>query len=143
MKAEFEVIYEGGTPKMVVPSLALMDQCLAWEGKKGKLTLEVYGKKKTNPMNRYFYGVFVEHVKKCMYEQGDARTTEEVIWDLKNRFFHYYKEVNGKRRKYPRSFKNSEWGTVEFQDELNKCRNWFISFYGYTIPLPNEADYNV
>lgn len=143
-KAEFEVIYKDGLPKMVVPSLSLIDQCKEWEGLEGKLTLEVYGKNKSNRQNRYFRGVLIPHFLKALRNAGYQEITKDsqALAIIKHYFFKNDFKIGKTEIPDYLSTCNKDWSTKDWESKIEEIRIWTIDKLSYDIPPPNEPDYN-
>lgn len=140
-KLEFEVTFNNSVSPEPKNELAYIEGFKSLEGL-GKVTIELYGKSKTNPMNRYFWGVAVPHFIKAIRSKGHSRSDDWIIHDMKMEFFSKTEYVDGKKRTMPLSLKNSMWGTKDFNERLERMIHWCVEYCDYQIPLPNEKDYN-
>lgn len=94
---------------------------------------------KSNPQNKYFWGVVFPHFKNAWNSlTGGGYTDDEIEYEIRKLFFGYKK--NG--REYFHSLSNSNWETGEWEEKMDLIRKWCLEWAGYRIPLPNEVEYD-
>lgn len=119
-----------------------------------KITAERQYKQRTNPENRYYWGVIISITADYIHENflfdyeheetgetihPDLDQTREMLHELMKMKFLCVKIVNqetGEEEYVPRS--TSKLKTVEFEQYAERCRVWINEFFGLNIPLPNE-----
>src|SRR5574343_1605995 len=93
--------------------------------------------KKTDPQNKYYWGVVVEHEVKAFEDAtGDVYTKEDLHEFNKSKFFCKEILIEDEVLKIPLSTK--DFDIKEFSDKLAEIRKWFQTTLNYTIPEPNE-----
>jgi hypothetical protein len=110
------------------------------EGKDIIITIEKKRKKRSNPQNAYYFGFVIPMMKQGFYNSlGEHVGTDEIHTFLKNRFL--FKEIvnenNAEIIKMPQS--TTELTTIQFEEYLDKIREFGLEFLNITIPLPNDT----
>jgi hypothetical protein len=110
------------------------------EGKDITITIEKKKKKRSNPQNSYYFGLVIPMMKQGFYNSlGEHVGTDEIHTFLKNRFL--FKEIvneqNAEIIKMPQS--TTELSTIQFEEYLDKIREFGLEFLGINIPLPNDT----
>lgn len=101
------------------------------------VVLKVKGKDRSNPQNRYYWGVIIPMVQFAMNEFGNDFTKEETHEFLKKEFNWEEKEMkDGYYVKVPRS--TTKMNTVEFMDYKEKIQQFASEVLGIYVPDPNE-----
>lgn len=96
-------------------------------------------KKRSNPQNRYYWGVVIPYIQGLlMQEWGENFDSESIHEFLKSRFNSqdYVNEKTGEVITISKS--TAENNTKEMEDYLEKCRVFAFDFFNARIPLPNE-----
>jgi hypothetical protein len=109
------------------------------EGKDIVIIIEKKKKKRSNPQNSYYFGVVIPLMKQGFYNSlGEHVGTDEIHTFLKNRFL--FKEIvneqNAEIIKMPQS--TTELSTIQFEEYLDKIREFASEFLSIQIPLPNQ-----
>lgn len=119
-----------------------------------KITAERQYKQRTNPENRYYWGViisitadYIEENYLFDYENEetgetihpDIDQTCEMLHELMKKKFLCVKVVSQEtgEEEYT-ALSTSKLPTVKFEQYAEKCRRWINDFFGLNIPLPNE-----
>ena len=110
------------------------------EGKDIVITIEKKRKKRSNNQNAYYHGIVIPILKQGFYNNlGEHVGTDEIHTFLKNRFL--FKEIvneqNAEIIKMPQS--TTELSTIQFEEYLDKIREFATEFLSIQIPLPNET----
>jgi hypothetical protein len=118
----------------------LSDVIKSLEGKDIIIAIEKKKKKRSNPQNAYYFGVVIPMMKQGFYNSlGEHVGTDEIHTFLKNRFL--FKEIvnenNAEIIKMPQS--TTELTTIQFEEYLDKIREFGLEFLNITIPLPNDT----
>ena len=96
-------------------------------------------RKRTNPQNRYYWGVIVLYWSELLtQEHGEQVTTAQTHEFLKSNF-NFYEIVNkdtGEVLRLPKS--TTENKTFEMEEFHKVCREKAFEFFNVVIPLPNE-----
>ena len=119
-----------------------------------KITAERQYKQRTNPENRYYWGVIIsitaDYIEEnYLFDYEDEETLETVHPDinetremlhemLKKKFLcvKFVSQETGEEEYTMLS--TSRLPTVKFEQYAERCRVWINEFFGLTIPLPNE-----
>jgi hypothetical protein len=138
MKIEIESKVLNG--KLETNRELLSDVIKNLEGKDIVITIEKKKKKRSNPQNSYYFGLVIPLMKQGFYNSlGEHVGTDEIHTFLKNRFL--FKEIvnenNAEIIKMPQS--TTELSTIQFEEYLDKIREFSTEFLGIQIPLPNET----
>lgn len=86
---------------------------------------------RTLQQNKYYWGVVLE----VLYKQSEVGYTREE-WHNALKFKFLRKEGL-----LPTVESTTKLTTLEFEDYLDRIRQWAIEFLDCTIPLPNEVEY--
>jgi hypothetical protein len=118
----------------------ISDVIQSLEGKDIVITIENKKKKRSNPQNAYYFGVVIPLMKQGFYNSlGEHVGTDEIHTFLKNRFL--FKEIvneqNAEIIKMPQS--TTELTTIQFEEYLDKIREFATEFLSIQIPLPNDT----
>ena len=110
------------------------------EGKDIIIIIEKKKWKRSNPHNSFYHGIVIPLMKQGFYNSlGEHVGTDEIHTFLKNRFL--FKEIvnenNAEIIKMPQS--TNELSTIQFEEYLDKIREFGLEFLNITIPLPNET----
>ena len=137
MKIEIESKVLNG--KLETNRELLSDVIKSLEGKDIIIIIEKRRKKRSNPQNSYYFGVVIPLMKQGFYNSlGEHVGTDEIHTFLKNRFL--FKEIvnenNAEIIKMPQS--TTELTTIQFEEYLDKIREFGLEFLNITIPLPNQ-----
>lgn len=110
-----------------------------FNGKRVSITIEKLKKTRSNPQNKYYWGVVVLCQQECFLERwGEIWDKDEVHDWNKNNIWHteIIDNDTGEVIKKPGSSKAKT--TVEFEERLEKLRQKFEIDFEWRIPLPNE-----
>jgi hypothetical protein len=94
--------------------------------------------KRTNPQNRYYWGLVIPMIQKGIEDMGTELTKEETHEMLKAKF-NYSELVNtstGECELIPRT--TSTLTTVQFMGYLEKIQRFAAEFLGLVIPDPGQ-----
>ena len=143
MKKEIIIKVIDGTPQY--PRI-IDDTVRGLECELVKITIEKYRSKRSNPQNRYYWGVIVPHALMAMKDAGNGWLSEkseehhQIIHDmLTERFLDNAFEIvlpDGTSKS-----KNStkRLNTLQMMDYCDQVRQWLLDVFGYYCPLP-ETD---
>lgn len=110
-----------------------------FNGKEVRLQVTKKRKNRSNPQNKYYWGVVIPIIQNGLFEtQGEWINANETHEFLKTNF--NYKELvnesTGEVLKLAQTTTTKT--TVEFEEYLDKCRAFALEFLNIEIPLPNE-----
>lgn len=109
------------------------------EGKDIKVTIERHRKNRSNPQNRYYWGVIVPLIVQGLRDtQGEIYSNEEVHEFLKANFNYneLVDESTGEVLKIAKS--TTENDTFNQEEYHEKVRIFAFEFLNVSIPLPND-----
>ncbi len=110
----------------------------AHEGKKVRVTIEEYKKKRSSDQNAFYWGVVIPLVIEMFLDNGQPMSIEDTHTFLKEQVGKLYKQVNepsGSISTITRS--STDLNTKEWEDYITCIRVWAAQ-WGKIIPLPNE-----
>lgn len=114
------------------------DLIRAQAGKRVRITICQYQKKRSSPQNQYYWGVVIAAITQMFREMGNSVDDEDVHEFLKMRvgkLAQVFVTPDGEVVKGLGSTKRLT--TTEMEVYLEKCRA-FAAEFGTVIPLPNE-----
>lgn len=117
----------------------IMDVIASFEGKVIEITIQKKRKQRSNPQNRYYWGVIVPIWRNLLLnEWGEVHTNESTHEFLKMNFGYNERvdESTGEIFRSPRS--TTENSTVEMEEYHELLRQKALEMFGAVIPLPNE-----
>lgn len=117
----------------------IMDVIASFEGKVIEITIQKKRKRRSNPQNRYYWGVIVPIWRNLLLnEWGEVHTSESTHEFLKMNFGYNERvdETTGEIFRSPRS--TTENSTVEMEEYHELLRQKAMEMFGAVIPLPNE-----
>lgn len=115
---------------------ALVSYLQTWKGK-FYITISKIKKPRSEPENRYYWGVIIEILADYIGDRPD------VIHEwLKSLFLKVieYKETKGKTLRLERIKSTTELSTVEAERYYEEIRIWAATTLGVSIPEPNEVE---
>lgn len=124
-----------GTLKL--PGAKIRNEVRVFTGKEIEVIFRRKRKHRSDPQNRYYWGVVVEMIRAGMKEMGDKVTPNQVHEFLKWRFLRTQKidEATGEVL-YEYAGSTADLSTVEFSEYVEKCCQFAAEFLGVSIPLP-------
>lgn len=102
------------------------------------LTIEKKKKKRSNEVNRYWWGCIIPIIQRGLHDTGNELTKEEVHEFLKSNF-NFTEMVNentGEVLRVPKS--TSELGGSEFWELIDKVARFASEYLSEVIPMPGE-----
>jgi hypothetical protein len=112
------------------------ENCKYFEGQKVDIIIERHKTKRTNPQNRYWWGVMLKLITDYMNEQGYELTEQDWHDYYVNKGYFGYKDILGLQ--VPRG--SSEATTLEFNEVFDKIqKEWALR--GLVIPDPNQEEF--
>ena len=128
-------VEQDGTLKL--PGWKIRKEVREFAGKEIEVTIRRKRKHRSDPQNRYYWGVVVEMIRAGMKDMGDELTPDQVHEFLKWRFLRVQKidETTGELL-YEYAGSTTKLGTVEFSEYVEKCCQFAAEYLGVSIPLP-------
>lgn len=130
-------VEQDGTLKL--PGAKIRQEVKVFSGKEIEVVFRLKRKKRSDPQNRYYWGVVVEMIRAGMKEMGDVVTPEQVHEFLKWRFLREQRvdESTGEVL-YEYAGSTAKLKTVEFGEYIEKCCQFAAEYLGVSIPLPQQ-----
>lgn len=130
-------VEQDGTLKL--PGAKIRKEVHEFAGKEIELTIRRKKKHRSDPQNRYYWGVVVEMIRAGMKEMGDTVTPDQVHEFLKWRFLRVSKvDENTGEVLYEYAGSTAKLKTVEFGEYIEKCCQFAAEMLGVSIPLPQQ-----
>lgn len=110
-----------------------------FKGKDVIITIDRLKKKRSNPQNRYYWGLILPLVRDGLYDlNGELQSIQEVHEFLKFNF--NYKEIVNEEsgEVYRQSRSSADNSTIEMEEYHDRIRKFASEFLNVEIPLPNE-----
>lgn len=128
-------VEQDGTLKL--PGAKIRREVAEFAGKEIEVTFRRKRKHRSDPQNRYYWGVVVEMIRAGMKEMGDTVTPDQVHEFLKWRFLRVQKadESTGEVL-YEYAGSTADLGTIQFSEYVERCCQFAAEFLGVSIPLP-------
>ena len=109
------------------------------EGKRISLEVKRFRPKRSDPQNKYYWGVIVKMISDEMgYDEEDKETIHEKLkWEC-----HYEMRIVGKgsdRKEIRVPMSTANISTLAFEQYEERCRRWASIELNLYIPLPNEV----
>ena len=117
----------------------IMDVIASFEGKVIEITIQKKRKQRSNPQNRFYWGVIIPIWRNLLLnEWGEVHTNESTHEFLKMNFGYNERvdESTGEIFRSPRS--TTENSTVEMEEYHEVLRQKAFEMFEAVIPLPNE-----
>lgn len=112
---------------------------VSFNGKQVTIEVKRSRKIRSNPQNKYYRGCVIPAIQMGLFEtQGEWLTDDETHEFLKRNF--NYKEIVSKSsdKVMKIGLTTTDLSTIEFEEYLDKCRQFSNEFLNIIIPLPNE-----
>ncbi len=99
-----------------------------------------YRKRRTDPQNRYYYGVIVKEFHRFLRDQGETYTRDRAHRILAAKFLREQETdpITGKPLvETVRS--TADLNVEEFGEYIELCIAWLADFFGIVVPPPEEG----
>lgn len=119
----------------------ISDAIKSFEGKEIELTIERKRKKRSNPQNRYYWGVVMPILQSGLKEAtGEVRDINSIHYQIVLPLFSPKREIINKEtgEVVSESKSSSEMTTSEFSEFVMEIQKWGSEFLSVDIPSPNE-----
>lgn len=116
-----------------------LDHIAKNRGKYVTVTVAVENKKRSTVQNNYYHGVVVAMVQEALMEEWGELLTKDEVHELLKQHCNWKEAVNpetGESLKIAQS--TADLSTGEFENFLERCRQFAAEYLGISIPLPNE-----
>lgn len=108
-------------------------------GKRIILTLEPYFKERTVDQNRFYWGIFLYEEIECFKEYwGEEYSKEEMHEWNKANFWGEEKLIESTMEIIRTPASSTGKNTVEWEEKLEKIRQWFRQRFDWEISYPDE-----
>lgn len=105
------------------------------------LTLEKYYKKRSGQQNAFYWNNFVPSEIECFKEfWGETYTTDEIHAFNKVNFWGTEKVIEATAEVVRMPESSTINNTVEWEEKLEKARQWFRQNFEWEIGYPNEQE---
>lgn len=143
-----KLIYQGNVKDGVIslPKRLRKEVVQAFEGKYIQVVFKRKRKRRSDPQNRFYWGVVIPEIIQGMIELGNndlqlgnSSHAEMIHEFLKSELLDNGEEIilaGGELKKLPPSTTTTT--TTEFMEYLDKVNKWAGEFLGITIPHPSE-----
>lgn len=113
-------------------------EAAAFAGKEIEVTIRRKRKHRSDPQNRYYWGVVVEMIRMGIKQLGDDVDSESVHEFLKLRFLPVREKIDENTGEviYRLPASTASLSTVEFLEYVEKCCQFAAEYLGVNIPLP-------
>ncbi len=108
------------------------------EGKPVELIVRKFRKSRSNPQNRYYWGVVIALLVEAFGWDDDEESDKDAAEQMHDALRMMFLKVHFEELTTIRS--TASLSTVEFEDYMLKCRK-FGAERGCQIPEPNEVEY--
>jgi hypothetical protein len=142
MKYEIRTTVENGNLKR--NRNLIIEAIRSFEGQQVVITLEKAKKKRSNPQNRFYWGVCLPLIQSGLKEAtGEFRTAENIHYKILLPLFSPQNEIVNKDTGecITEKLTSSEMTTTQFCEFILQIQNWASEFLGITIPDPNSEIY--
>jgi hypothetical protein len=112
-----------------------------FEGQEVILTIQKARKSRTNPQNRFYWGVVLQLVQSGLKDAtGEFRSVENIHYNILLKMFAPENEiVNIETGEcITEKITSSEMTTTQFAEYIMEIQKWSAEFLGINIPNPNE-----
>lgn len=117
----------------------ILDAVKSFEGKDCMFTLEPIKKHRSNQHNRYYHGIVVPIIKRCLKDAGYIMSNDSVHEMLKLKFLKETVFVNESTGEVIERIKSTtELSTSQFMDYISEIRLFSLEYFNTDIPEPNE-----
>lgn len=103
-----------------------------------RVRFERKGKKRSNPQNRYYFGVVIKEITLRLRELGHQEIDDDTVHEMMKIKFNYepLTSEHGEVLEIPKS--TTGLTTVQFIEYMDRIRQWAAGFLSINIPDPNE-----
>ena len=117
----------------------ISDVIKSLEGKDIIITIEKKKRKRSNPQNNFYWGIVLPMMQTGFYNNlGEHVGIQEAHEFLKGRFL-FREVVNQELGEVIKLSKSTtELSTIQFEEYLDKIREFATEFLSIQIPLPNQ-----
>lgn len=126
------------TGELQLPGRRIRKEVAQFAGKEIELTIRRKRKRRSDPQNRYYFGVVVEMVRLGLEgTTGETFNADEAHEFLKSRFLEVLiidKETGEEIGRMPGSTKKLT--VQEFGEYIEKCCRFAAEYLGVNVPLP-------
>lgn len=135
----YEIISNVQNGNLIRNRNLIKEAICAFENKEIVIRIEKKKKKRSNPQNRFYYGVVIPLMQQSLKESGTLMTSNDVHELLKLRFLKETILVNEETGQIVERIKSTtELTTSQFMDYISEITLFAAEYFGVEIPAPNE-----
>jgi hypothetical protein len=141
--ASAKLLYHGRINEqgeVILPRSFRGDLAKAFAGREITVTVERRRKKRSDPLNAYYWAVVIPHLRHGLEDcSGDKYTSEQVHEAMKHRFLR--QQVVDEHGQVVMDVAGSSAALTngEFLDYLERLSSFALEYLNTRIPLPNES----
>jgi hypothetical protein len=124
--------------EMKLPGAKMRKEAMEFAGKDIEVTVQRKRKKRSDPQNRYYWGVVVEMVRSGIKDMTTDALTPDQVHELLKLKFHRVQKVDEDTGEvlYEYTGSTAAMKTIEFMEYIEKCCQFAAEYLGVVIPLP-------
>lgn len=135
----YEIISSVQNGNLIRNRNLIKEAICAFENKEIVIRIEKKKRKRSNPQNRFYYGVVIPLMQQALKESGNLMTSNDVHELLKLRFLKETILVNEETGQIVERIKSTtELSTSQFMDYMAEINVFASEYFGVVIPEPNE-----
>ena len=141
MKRKIEIYGKVVNHKLLYNQFELSKALSTWDDCNVRLVTEKIYKKRSDPQNRYYFGVVIHYFCEGYYDlTGERISPEEAHFYLKQRFNkkEVTSEITGEVIEIPNT--TTKKNTIEFNEYMEECIKFIAEFFGITCPDPEQNE---
>ena len=120
-----------------LPGAKMRREMAAFSGKEIEVVVTRKRKHRSDPQNRYYWGVVVEMIRAGLKDMGDIVDQDQTHDFLRHRFLKVTRvDADTGEVLYEYAQSTTKLSTVEFSEYIEKCCQFAAEFLGVSIPLP-------
>lgn len=136
---KISVISEVKNGKLIRNRNQLSEVIASYEGQEISITVEKRKIKRSNPQNRYLWGICYPILQNCLKESGNVFNIDMVHELMRLRFLKDVVMVNEDTGEILDRVKSTtELSTIEFNTYTDNIKQFALEFFNTVIPEPNS-----
>jgi len=116
----------------------LQEWCRLNKGKNVVVSFKRKNSQRSNPQNRYYWGVVIKEISIRLREVGYPWLEDDEVHEMMKLKFNFERMINeetGEALEIPRT--TVDLSKTEFSEYIDRVRMWAAEFLGIDIPDPN------
>jgi len=135
----FEILTEIKNGKITRNRNLITDALATYEGKECIIKIEKPKKTRTSQQNRYYWGVMLPIVQRCLKVSGHFMTINDTHELLKLKFLKEIVFIDESTGEVTERIKSTtELSTVQEMEYFGNIQDWTREYFNTEIPDPNE-----